>query len=180
MVPNSRLLASQLRLRCTTIAFRGLPIFLKANAQRNGKGGADDSHGANAVVVLHLLAQLSVDLMFHLALHTIVTGTREGAADFYAVNGGNDETSGPLRAEYSVALQLPSEITAEIENSTRILPFEGVCDGIFTNRADAFRKSTALAFRFDPVHGRKLTSGTQKHGVKDLFPVVSWKLATVG
>src|SRR2546430_8852023 len=62
--------------------------------------------------------------MFHLALHTIVTGTREGAADFYAVNGGNDETSGPLRAEYSVALQLPSEITAEIENSTRILPFE--------------------------------------------------------
>ncbi|OLB17536.1 MAG: hypothetical protein DMG46_10975 [Acidobacteria bacterium] len=118
--------------------------------------------------------------MFHLALHTIVTGTREGAADFYAVNGGNDETSGPLRAEYSVALQLPSEITAEIENSTRILPFEGVCDGIFTNRADAFRKSTALAFRFDPVHGRKLTSGTQKHGVKDLFPVVSWKLATVG
>src|SRR2546427_4967944 len=40
------------------------------------KGGADDSHGANAVVVLHLLAQLSVDLMFHLALHTVVTGTQ--------------------------------------------------------------------------------------------------------
>jgi hypothetical protein len=118
--------------------------------------------------------------MFHLALHTVVTGTREGAADFYAVNGGNDETSRPLRAEYSVALQLAGEITAEIENGTGILPFEGVSDGVFTKRADAFRKSTALTFRFDPMHGRKLTSGTQKHGVKDLFPVVSWRLATVG
>jgi hypothetical protein len=118
--------------------------------------------------------------MFHLALHTVVTGTREGAADFYAVNGGNYETSRPLRAEYSVALQLAGEITAEIENGTGILPFEGVSDGVFTKRADAFGERTSLAFRFDPVHGRKLTSGTQKHGVKDLFPVVSWRMATVG
>jgi hypothetical protein len=118
--------------------------------------------------------------MFHLALHTVVTGTCEGAADFYAVNGGNYQTSRPLRAEYSVALQLAGEITAEIENGTGILPFEGVSDGVFTERANAFGKSAALAFRFDPVHGRKLTSGTQKHGVKDFFPVVSWRLTTVG
>src|ERR1700720_138035 len=104
-------------------------MFLKANAQRNGKGGADDGYGANAVVVLQLLAQLSVDLMFHLTFHTVVAGTREGAADFYAVNGGNYETSGPLRAEYSVALQLAGEMTAEIENGTAILPFGGESDG---------------------------------------------------
>jgi hypothetical protein len=118
--------------------------------------------------------------MFHLAFHTVVAGTREGAADFYAVNGGNDLTSGPLRAEYPVAFQLAGEITAEIENGTGILPFEGVSDGVFTKRADAFRKSTALTFRFDPVQGRKLTSGTEKHRVKDLLSVVSWRLATVG
>jgi hypothetical protein len=75
---------------------------------------------------------------------------------------------------------LTGEITAEIENGTGILPFEGVPDGIFTERANAFRESTALAFRFDPVHGRKLTSGTQKHRVKDLFPVVSWRRAALG
>jgi hypothetical protein len=118
--------------------------------------------------------------MFHLALHTVVTGTREGAADFYAVNGGNHETSGPLRAEYSVAFQLTGEITAESENGTGILPFEGVPNGVFTERADAFGESAALAFRFDPVHGRKLTSGTEKHRVKDLLPVVSWRWAAIG
>src|SRR5437016_7900248 len=86
--------------------------------------------------------------MFHLALHTVVTGTREGAADFYAVNGGNDETSGPLRAEYSVALQLTGEITAESENGTGILPFEGVPDGVFTKRADPFGERTSgIPFR---------------------------------
>jgi hypothetical protein len=118
--------------------------------------------------------------MFHLALHTIITGTRKGAADFNAVNGGNDETSGPLRAEYSVAFQLTGEITAESENGTGILPFEGVSDGVFTEKANAFRERTSQAFRFDPVHGRKLTSGTQKHRVKDLLSVVSWKRAAIG
>jgi len=118
--------------------------------------------------------------VFHLALHTIITGTREGAADFNTVNGGNYEASGPIRAEYSIALQLTGEITAESENGTGILPFEGVPDGIFTERANAFRESTSLAFRFDPVHGGKLTSGTQKHRVKDLFAVVSWRLAAIG
>jgi len=118
--------------------------------------------------------------MFHLALHTVVTGTREGAADFYAVNGGNHETSGPLRAEYSVALQLTSEITAESENGTGILPFQGVPNGVFTKRADAFGERTSQAFRFDPMQGRKLTSGTEKHGVKDLLPAVSWRWAAIG
>jgi hypothetical protein len=118
--------------------------------------------------------------MFHLALHTVVTGTGEGAADFDAVNGRNDEASGPLRAEYPVALQLPGEITTESENGTGILPLEGVPDGVFTEKANAFEQGTAFAFRFDPVHGRKLTSSTQKHRVKDLFSVVSWRLTTIG
>jgi hypothetical protein len=90
-----------------------------------GKGGADDGYGANAVVVLQLLAQLSVDRMFHLALHTVITGTREGAADFNAVNGGHHKTSGPIRAEYSIAFQLTGDLAAQSENSTGILPFEG-------------------------------------------------------
>jgi hypothetical protein len=110
----------------------------------------------------------------------VVTGTCEGAADLHAVNGSNDQTSGPIRAEYSVALQLTGEITAECENSTGILPFEGIPDGVFTEKANAFRESASSAFRFDPVQGRKLTSGTQKHRVKDLFPVVSRRLATIG
>jgi hypothetical protein len=118
--------------------------------------------------------------MFHLALHTVVTGTREGAADFYAVNGGNHETSRPLRSEYSVALQLTGEITAESENGTGILPLEGVPNGVFTKRADAFGERASPAFRFDPVHGRKLTSGTEKHRVKDLFSLVPWRLAVIG
>jgi hypothetical protein len=99
---------------------------------------------------------------------------------FYAVNGGNDETSGPLRAEYSVAFQLTGEITAESENGTGILPFQGVPHSIFTERANAFGKSTAVAFRFDAVQSGKLTRGTQKHCVKNLFPVVAWRLAAVG
>src|SRR5258705_1115186 len=155
-------------------------MLLKANAQRNGKGGADDGYGANAVVVLQLLAQLSVDRMFHLALHAVVTGTREGAADPHAVNGGNSQTAGPTRVEYSIAFQLPGDLTAQSENSTGILPFEGIPDGVFTERANTFRESASLAFRFDPVQGRKLTSGTQKHGVKDLFPVVPRRLAAIG
>src|SRR5258708_11019170 len=32
----------------------------------------------------------------------------------------------------------------------------------------------------DELQGRKLTSGTQKHGVKDLFPVVPRRLAAIG
>jgi hypothetical protein len=118
--------------------------------------------------------------MFHLALHTVVTETREGAADFNAVDRGNHQTSGPIRAEYSIAFQLPGDLTTQSENSTGILPFEGVPDGVFTERANPFRESASVAFRFDPVQGRKLTSGTQKHRVKDLFPVVSWRLAAIG
>jgi hypothetical protein len=118
--------------------------------------------------------------MFHLALHTVVTGTREGAADFYAVHGGNHQTSGPIRAEDAVAFQLTGEITAESENGTGILPFEGVPDGVFTERANAFGKSTAVAFCFDAVQSGKLTRGTQKHRVKDLLPVVSWRPAAIG
>src|SRR5258708_11472446 len=118
--------------------------------------------------------------MFHVAFHAVVTGTREGAADLHAVNGGNYQTSGPIRAEYSIAFQLPGDLTTQSENSTGILPFEGIPDGVFTERANAFRESASLAFRFDPVQGRKLTSGTQKHGVKDLFPVVPRRLAAIG
>jgi hypothetical protein len=118
--------------------------------------------------------------MFHLALHAVITGTGEGAADFNTINGSDDQASGPIRAEYSIALQLPGEITAEGENSAGILPFEGVSDGVFTETANAFGESAALTFRFDPVQGGKLTSGTQKHRVKNLFPVVSWRLAAVG
>jgi len=122
------------------------------------------------VVVLQLLTKFSVDQVFHLALHTVVTGTREGAADFNAANGGNHETSGPIRAQYSIALQTTGDLAAQSENSTGILPFEGVPEGVFTERANAFGKRAPLAFRFDPVQGGKLTSGTQKGGVKDLFP----------
>jgi hypothetical protein len=118
--------------------------------------------------------------MFHLALHAVVTGTCEGAADFNAVNGSDDQASGPIRAEYSIALQLPGEITAERENSAGILPFEGVSDGVFTETANAFGEGASLTFRFDPVQGGKLTSGTQKHCVKNLFPLVSWRLTAVG
>jgi hypothetical protein len=118
--------------------------------------------------------------MFHLALHTVVTGTREGAADFNAVNGSNYQTSGPIRAEYSIALQTTGDLAAQSENSTGILPLESVPDGVFAESANAFRERTSLAFRFDPVQGRKLTSGTQKHRVKDLFSLVSWRLAAIG
>jgi len=41
-------------------------------------------------------------------------------------------------------------------------------------------ESAPQAFRFDPVHGRELTSSAQKHRVKDLLPVVSWRLAAIG
>ena len=86
----------------------------------------------------------------------------------------------PGGAEYSVAFQLTGEITAESENGTGILPFQGVPHSIFTERANTFRKSTAVAFRFDAVQSGKLTRGTQKHRVKDLLPVVAWRLATIG
>jgi len=132
------------------------------------------------VVVLQLLTQFSIDHMFYLALHAVLTGTGEGAADFNPIKGSNDQASGPIRAEYPVALQLAGEITAESENGSGILAFEGVPDGVFTERANAFEQGTAFAFRFDPVHGRKLTSSTQKHRVKDLFPVVLRRLATIG
>jgi hypothetical protein len=85
-----------------------------------------------------------------------------------------------MRTEYSIALQLPGEITAERENSAGILPFEGVSDGVFTETANAFGQCASVTFRFDPVQGGKLTSGTQKHCVKNLFSVVSWRLAAVG
>src|SRR6266566_4179768 len=93
------------------------------------------------MVVLQLLAQLSVDRMFHLALHTVVTETREGAADFNAVDRGNHQTSGPIRAEYSIAFQLPGDLTTQSENSTGVLPFEGVPHGVFTERANPFKRN---------------------------------------
>jgi len=33
-------------------------------------------------------------------------------------------------------------------------------------------------FRFDPVQRGKLTSGSQEHGIKDLFPGMLWKAAS--
>jgi len=39
-------------------------------------------------------------------------------------------------------------------------------------------KNTLSAFRFDAVQGGKLTSGSQKHGIKDLFPGMLWKPAS--
>src|SRR6266853_7038479 len=109
--------------------------------------------------------------MFHLALHTVVTETREGAADFHAVDRGNHQTSGPIRAEYSIAFQLPGDLTTQSENSTRILPFEGVPDGVFTERANPFRESASVAFSFYTMQERKLTSSHQKHGGKNFFAV---------
>ena len=81
-------------------------------------------------------------------LHTVVTETREGAADFNAVNGGNLEASGPIRVEYFFAFQLAGDLTAQSENSTRVLPFEGVPDGVFTERANAFRERASLGIPF--------------------------------
>jgi hypothetical protein len=132
------------------------------------------------MVVLDVFAQFSVDRMFDLALHTMVTEACKRTTDLDAVDRGDHQTSGPVRTQYAIALQLTGEITAKSENSTGILPFEGVPDGVFTERANAFRESTFLAFRFDPVQGGKLASGSQKNGVKDFLPVVSWRLASIG
>ena len=57
---------------------------------------------------------------------------------------------------------------------------EGVPHGVFAQSPDAFGKSTLAAFRFDPVQGRKLTSSSQKHGIKDLFRGMLGEAASLG
>jgi hypothetical protein len=53
----------------------------------------------------------------------------------------------------------------------RIVSFQRVADGIFTERANPFRQYTARpAFRLDAMHSGKLASRAQKHSVKDLLP----------
>jgi hypothetical protein len=68
------------------------------------EGRADHGYGTDAVVILDVFAQLSIDNMFDFAFHTVITEAREGTANFYAVHGGHHQTSGPVRAEYSIAL----------------------------------------------------------------------------
>jgi hypothetical protein len=110
----------------------------------------------------------------------MVTEACEGTADFDTVDSGDHQTSGPVRTKHSVALQATDDFTAQIKNSFGILPFQSVADGIFTQRANAFVKSTILTFRFDSVQSWKLASSSQKDGVKNLLSVVPWGLAEVG
>jgi hypothetical protein len=110
----------------------------------------------------------------------MVTEARKRTADLDTVDRGDHQASGPVRTKHAVALQATGEVTAKIKNSFGILPFQSVADGIFTQTANAFVESTFLTFRFDSVQSRKLASGSQKDGIKDLLSVVPWGLAEVG
>jgi hypothetical protein len=118
--------------------------------------------------------------MVDLTLHTILTGTHKGAADLYPVHGSDDPSSGPRRAEQTIAFALTGQGTAQSQKSIGIIASQSVPHGVFAQSPDAFAKNTLPAFRFDPVQGGKLTSGSQKYGIKDLFSGMLWRPAAFG
>jgi|SRR6267143_1527760 len=112
-------------------------------------------------------------------LHTILTGAHKGAADLYPVHGSDDSSSRPWRAEQTIAFTLPGQGTAQSQKSIAIIASQSVPHGIFAQSPNAFAKNTLSAFRFDPVQGGKLTSGSQKHGIKNLFSGMLRKPASI-
>jgi hypothetical protein len=111
-------------------------------------------------------------------LHTIFTGAHKGAADFYPVYGSDDPSSRPAGPEQTIAFTLPGQGTAQSQKSIAIIASQSVPHGVFAQSPNAFAKNTLPAFRFDPVQGGKLTSGSQEYGIKDLFPGMLWKPAS--
>ncbi len=77
------------------------------------------------MVVLQLLTQFSIDHMFYLALHAVLTGTGEGAADFNPIKGSNDQASGPIRAEYKGDISMPLRLQFQLNVRTIHADFVG-------------------------------------------------------
>jgi hypothetical protein len=115
--------------------------------------------------------------MLDLTLHTIFTRAHKGTADFYPVHGSDDPSSRPLGAEQAIAFALPGHGTAQSQKGVGIIASQSVPHGVFAQSPNALAKNTLPAFRFDPMQGGKLTSGSQKHGIKDLFSGMLWKPA---
>jgi hypothetical protein len=65
---------------------------------------------------------------------------------------------------------LPGHGTAQRQKGVRIIASQSVPHGVFAQSPNAVAQNALPAFRFDPVQGGKLTSGSQEHGIKDLFP----------
>jgi hypothetical protein len=107
-----------------------------------------------------------------------LTGAHKGTADFYPVHGSDDSPSRPAGAEQAIAFALPGHGTAQSQKGVGIIASQSVSHGVFAQSPNAFAKNTLSAFRFDAVQRGKLTSGSQKYGIKDLFPGVLWKLAS--
>jgi hypothetical protein len=126
------------------------------------------------MIVLNLFTKFSVHHMVDPTLHAILTGAHKRAADLYPVHGSDDPSSRPGRAEQTIAFTLAGQGTAQSQNSIGIIASESVPQGVFAQSSNAFAKNTLPAFRFDPVQGRKLTSGSQKYGIKDLFSGMLW------
>jgi hypothetical protein len=70
--------------------------------------------------------------------------------------------------------------TAQSKKSIEIIASEGVPHGVFAQSPDALGQSALAAFRFDPVQGRKLASGSQEHGIKDFLSGMLRELASLG
>jgi hypothetical protein len=73
---------------------------------------------------------------------------------------------------------LPGHGTAQSQKGVGIIASHRIPHGVFAQSPNALAKNTLPAFRFDPVQGGKLTSGAQKHGIKDLFSGMLWKPAS--
>jgi hypothetical protein len=118
--------------------------------------------------------------MDDLALHTVITETHKGTADFDAIHRSHHQTSRPGRAQYPVALQLARDSAAQPKHRLGIVSFQRVSHGIFTERPDPFRQHTApLTGRLDAMESGILASRAQKHGVKDLLPLMPGRNASV-
>jgi hypothetical protein len=110
---------------------------------------ADDHHGDDAMVVLDVGAHLAADFMLHLALHACVAAAREGTADFDAIHGRHDQAAGPVRAQYSVALEAAGDIATEGENGLGRLALERIADGVVADGPNAFGQGATAALGFD-------------------------------
>src|ERR1017187_1873435 len=101
---------------------------------------------------------------------------REGTADFDAIHGRHDQAAGPVRAQYSVALEAAGDFAAEGENGLGRLALERIADGVVADWPNAFGQCSPAALGFDLQQAGHLHGRGQEDRIEHLLPTMCRRL----
>jgi hypothetical protein len=145
----------------------GLAALLKTNAEGDGKVAADDGDQTEAMIVLDVFAQISIDLVFYLPFHAVGTAAEVGAANLDTVDGGDHQAPRPGGGEHAIAFELPGDGATHVEQGGGILPLQHIADIVLAEGADAMAEHAFSTFRLDAMEGTVLASAAEEDGIED-------------